>query len=93
MTNLANLSWSMANTFMYEACKSASLSGHTPGVIFMQTDEFQKRNRVFSLNSELPRILPFRYIHLLLCLVSHRLFILAFISAITAMPVRSLRGK
>lgn len=47
MTNLANLSWSMANTFMYEACKSASLSGHTPGVVFMQTDEFQKRNRGF----------------------------------------------
>lgn len=43
--------------------------------------------------SDVPRILPFRHIHLLLCLVSHRLFILAFISAITAVPIWSLRAK
>lgn len=59
----------------------------------MQTCIPKMKSRLFSLNSELPRILPFRHIHLLLCLVSHRLFILAFISAITAMLVRSLQGK
>lgn len=58
----------------------------------MQTCIPKMKSRLFSLNSELPRILPFRHIHLL-CLVSHRLFILAFISAITAMLVRSLQGK
>lgn len=64
-----------------------------------QTDAFQIWNPALFFffflpqKSDVPRILPFRHIHLLLCLVSHRLFILAFISAITAVPIWSLRAK
>lgn len=74
-------------------CVSLHYPGQIQGVCFMQTDEFQKWNPGFLWIQNCQRVLPFRHIHLLLCLVSCRLFILAFISAITAMPVRSIRGK
>lgn len=76
--------------------RSAAFFFQTNAASLRQTDAFQIWNPALFFSpqkSDVPRILPFRHIHLLLCLVSHRLFILAFISAITAVPIWSLRAK
>lgn len=82
------------------ASKLQKSKNNSHGTTFFQTNAaaFHIWNSAFSFflkprYGDVPRILPFRHIHLLLCLVSHRLFILAFISAITAVPIWSLRAK
>lgn len=76
--------------FPDESCRPSQAVSCFP---HMKSSFFSPPPPLFKPCRDVPRILPFRHIHLPLCLVSHRLFILAFISAITAVPIWSLRAK